>query len=213
MEDIAKKTGKTDAVRKYGDMADLTMRSFNARFWNAEAGCLYDVVSEDRSDATLRPNQILAVSLTHSMLSKERAKSVVGIVGKELFTPFGLRSLSTADSNYRGRYEGDSVARDSSYHQGPVWAWLLGPFIDAYIQVTGNGRKTQTQARAWLHAFSAHLNDAGVGQVSEIFDGDSPHRARGCFAQAWSVAEILRAVVENGLVQKSRKTKKKVAAA
>jgi predicted glycogen debranching enzyme len=207
MEDIAQKVDTSAAARKYSTLADLAQISFNSRFWSEEAGCLYDVVSDDKADSTMRPNQILAVSLTHSMLDKERSKAVVAAVERELFTPFGLRSLSPADSSYRGRYEGDSVARDSSYHQGPVWAWLLGPFIDAYIKVNGNGTKTQAQVRAWLQAFSGHFTEACVGQVSEIFDGDSPHRARGCFAQAWSVAEILRAVVENGLAQQRRKAK------
>jgi predicted glycogen debranching enzyme len=209
MEDIAQKVDTSAAARKYSTLADLAQISFNSRFWSEEAGCLYDDVSDDKADSTMRPNQILAVSLTHSMLDKERSKAVVAAVERELFTPFGLRSLSPADSSYRGRYEGDSVARDSSYHQGPVWAWLLGPFIDAYIKVNGNGTKTQAQAqvRAWLQAFSGHFTEACVGQVSEIFDGDSPHRARGCFAQAWSVAEILRAVVENGLAQQRRKAK------
>ena len=146
----------------------------------------------------MRPNQILAVSLTHSMLSKDRAKAVVDAVERELFTPYGLRSLSPADARYHGRYIGDSVARDSSYHQGPVWAWLLGPFIDAYLKVNGEG--AEAQVREWLQVFSAHLAEAGLGHVSEIFDGDPPHLPRGCFAQAWSVAELLRAIVENGLV-------------
>src|SRR5262249_18354883 len=117
--------------------------------------------------------------------------------------PYGLRSLSVADPRYRGRYEGDSVARDSSYHQGPVWAWLLGPFIDAYLKV--HGKKAQPQVQAWLQLFAGHLTEAGLGQVSEIFDGDAPHRPRGCFAQAWSVAEVLRAIVENGLARESAK--------
>jgi len=151
----------------------------------------------------MRPNQILAASLTYSMLSKDRAKAVVDAVERELFTPYGLRSLSAADARYRGRYVGDSMSRDSSYHQGPVWAWLLGPFIDAYLKI--NGKKAQVQVREWLQVFSGHLTDAGLGHVSEIFDGDFPHLPRGCFAQAWSVAEVLRAVVENGLARKPAK--------
>jgi glycogen debranching enzyme len=153
----------------------------------------------------MRPNQILGVSLTHSMLSDERAKSVVDAVHRELFTPYGLRSLSPRDPRYRGRYEGDSFARDSSYHQGPVWAWLLGPFIDAYIKVNKTGGRAQV--REWLHVISTHLSEAGLGHVSEIFDGDPPHQPRGCFAQAWSVAEILRAVLENGLVRQTTQSK------
>ncbi len=214
MEDIAAKIGIPADAQKYSTLAALAQRSFNELFWNEEASCLCDVVdqrSECKPDRAMRPNQILAVSLTHSMLSKGRAKAVVDAVERDLFTPYGLRSLSPADSRYRGHYKGDSVARDSSYHQGPVWAWLLGPFIDAYFKVNGNGKKVQDQVREWLHIFSGHLTEAGLGHVSEIFDGDSPHHPRGCFAQAWSVAEILRAVVENGVARKPRKAKKAVA--
>jgi predicted glycogen debranching enzyme len=203
MEDIARRTGKSEDATKYSGIADLAKRSFNKLFWNDKAACLYDCVLNDSGDGTMRPNQILAASLTYSMLSKERAKAVVDIVGRELFTPYGLRSLSPADPRYRGHYVGDPVARDSSYHQGPVWAWLLGPFIDAYLKV--NGEKAQIQVREWLQVFSGHLTEAGLGHVSEIFDGDFPHRPRGCFAQAWSVAEVLRAVVENGLARKPAK--------
>jgi predicted glycogen debranching enzyme len=213
MEDIARNIGMPEKARKFSNLAALAKGSFNASFWNDEQGCLFDVVLDDRKDATMRPNQILAVSLTHSMLGKERAKAVVGAVERELFTPYGLRSLSPADPGFRGRYEGDSVARDSAYHQGPVWAWLLGPFIDAYFKVNGKGRKVQAQTREWLQIFSTHLTEAGLGHVSEIFDGDYPHHPRGCFAQAWSVAEILRAVVENGVMTEARKPKGAVAIA
>ena len=147
------------------------------------------------------------------MLSKERAGAVVKAVERDLFTPYGLRSLSPWDSRYSGHYEGDSVARDGSYHQGPVWAWLLGPFIDAYFKVNGNEKKVQDQVREWLRVFSTHLTEAGLGHVSEIFDGDPPHFPRGCFAQAWSVAEVLRVVVESGLGRTVAKTGAAVARA
>jgi glycogen debranching enzyme len=209
MQDIAQKIGSSEDATKYSAIADLAKRSFNELFWNDNAACLYDCVLGDSADATMRPNQVLAVSLKHSMVNKERAKTVVDAVEKDLFTPFGLRSLSVADARYRGRYVGDSVARDSAYHQGPVWAWLLGPFIDAYLKV--NGKKAQFQVQQWLQVFSGHLTEAGLGHVSEIFDGDFPHQPRGCFAQAWSAAEVLRAVVENGLAQKVAKPKTAVA--
>jgi predicted glycogen debranching enzyme len=211
MEDIAHHIRMPASARRFSDLAALAKRSFNALFWNEEHGCLFDVVSEGRRDTTMRPNQILAVSLKYSMLGKERAKAVVDAVERELFTPYGLRSLSPADPGYRGRYEGDSVARDSAYHQGPVWAWLLGPFIDAYFRVNGKGAKPQKQVRKWLQVLSTHVTEAGLGHISEIFDGDSPHHPRGCFAQAWSVGEILRAVVENGVMTEERKSKGSVA--
>jgi predicted glycogen debranching enzyme len=209
MEDIAQKTEMLSDAQTYSRLAEMTQRSFNALFWNEAASCLYDTVVDGKGDSTIRPNQILAVSLMHSMLSKERAKAVVDVVERELLTPYGLRSLSSADARYRGRYEGDPVSRDSSYHQGPVWAWLLGPFIDAYLKVNGNRKKAQEQVRAWLRVFATHLAEAGLGHVSEIFDGDEPHCPRGCFAQAWSVAEVLRAIMENGV--KSSKLKKAAA--
>jgi predicted glycogen debranching enzyme len=197
MEDIARNSGLAADADKYSRLALQTQRSFNALFWNAEASCLYDTVFEGAADAAMRPNQILAVSLRRSMLDQARAKAVVDAVERELFTPYGLRSLSPHDAKFRGRYEGDSFSRDSSYHQGPVWAWLLGPFIDAYLKVNGSGAESRDQVQQWLEVLSGHLLEAGLGHVSEIFDGDPPHHPRGCFAQAWSVAEVLRAVVEN----------------
>jgi glycogen debranching enzyme len=122
---------------------------------------------------------------------------VVQVVERELLTPCGLRTLAPGDPNYHPRYEGDQRSRDSAYHQGTVWPWLLGPFITAYLKVHGRTPQTLAKAAKFLAAFPEHLRTAGLGQISEIFDGDPPHRPRGCIAQAWSVAEILRAVVED----------------
>ncbi|HEX5000349.1 MAG TPA: amylo-alpha-1,6-glucosidase [Terriglobia bacterium] len=199
IQDIARRAGDVADAERYRALADMARRSFNDQFWNEDTGHLYDVVGRESKDGTMRPNQILAVSLCHSMLERRRARAVVDAVERDLFTPYGLRSLAPSDPQYRRRYEGDPVARDSAYHQGPVWAWLLGPFIDAYLKVNGRSRKPMGQARRWLSTMESHLGEEGLGHVSEIFDGDAPHRPRGCFAQAWSVAEILRAVVENGL--------------
>jgi glycogen debranching enzyme len=131
------------------------------------------------------------------MLSLERAKRVVATVQEHLLTPYGLRSLASTDPQYRGHYAGGPAERDGAYHQGTVWAWLLGPFITAYIKVNGGSEVTRAKAQGWLSALPSHLADAGLGHISEIFDGDPPHRPRGCIAQAWSVAEILRAYVED----------------
>lgn len=130
------------------------------------------------------------------MLQPERARSVVRVVERELLTPYGLRSLAPSHPDYRGRYAGDSLSRDGSYHQGTVWAWLIGPFITAYLKVNNRTPESIVQARKWLYAFREHLTNAGLGQISEIFDGDPPHTPRGCIAQAWSVAELLRCEVE-----------------
>ena len=201
MEDLARRFGDGANERRYAGMAGRAKRSFNSLFWNEEAGCLYDVVDGDSRDGSIRPNQIFAVSLPHTMLSREKGKRVVDTVERELLTPVGLRSLAPADPRYIARYEGGPWERDVSYHQGTVWAWLMGPFITAYIKVNGQNSSRANRARAraaeWLTAFQEHLSDAGLGYVSEIFDADHPHTARGCIAQAWSVAELLRAAVED----------------
>jgi predicted glycogen debranching enzyme len=197
MEGLSKQFGRIEDSGRYSTLADRVKASFNAVFWNESARCLYDCILGTEYDASMRPNQILAVSLTHSMLSKDRAKAVVDAVDRDLFTPYGLRTLSPADPRYRGRCEGDVIARDSAYHQGTVWPWLLGPFIDAYLKVYGSRKKAAV--RVWLQVLFGHLSEAGLGHISEIFDGDPPHHPRGCFAQAWSDAELLRTITENDL--------------
>lgn len=193
MEDLAKKFEDKARQKGYAAMAKRAKESFNKLFWNKETKSLYDVIEGETKDALIRPNQIFAVSLHHSMLTKAKAKSVVEFVEKELLTSLGLRSLSASDSQYRPRYEGDPLSRDSAYHQGTVWGWLIGPFITAYIKTGGS----KTTAKGFLEGFKTHLSEAGLGQVSEIFDADPPHTPRGCIAQAWSVAELLRAAVED----------------
>ncbi|HEY0084226.1 MAG TPA: amylo-alpha-1,6-glucosidase, partial [Pyrinomonadaceae bacterium] len=130
------------------------------------------------------------------IMTGHRARAVVATVSRELLTPYGLRSLSPRHPNYRPRYEGDAYARDTSYHQGTIWAWLIGPFVTAHLRAHGRTPASLEQARGYLRAFREHLTQAGVGQISEIFDGDAPHTPRGCIAQAWSVAELLRCELE-----------------
>jgi predicted glycogen debranching enzyme len=196
MEGLAEEFGDKANQKQYKTMAASARKSFNEQFWNEQTGCLYDVVNGDERDASIRPNQVLAISLANSMVSKARAKSILRVVERELLTPRGLRTLSPNDSRYIGRYEGDPRSRDGSYHQGTVWPWLMGPYITAYAKTFGEkaGREFATE---WLRSFDDHLTEACLGQVSEIFDGDPPHTPRGCVAQAWSVAELLRAAVEN----------------
>jgi glycogen debranching enzyme len=162
-------------------------------FWNESEQCLYDVVDEE-SDGSIRPNQIFAISLHHPLITGEKAKSILNVVERELLTPFGLRTLSHKDPRYRGRFEGDMVGRDSAYHQGTVWPWLLGPFISAYTKTYGSDEAVRAKIAAWLEPLRNHLHEGCLGQIGEVFDGDAPHRPGGCFAQAWSVAEILRAL-------------------
>jgi predicted glycogen debranching enzyme len=197
MEGLARAFGFADDERKFAAMAARARESFNGQFWNEEAGCLYDVVDGTARDASLRPNQIFAVSLHHSMLSDERARLVVEAIERELLTPYGLRSLAPSDPQYSGRYGGSPAERDAVYHQGTVWAWLVGPFVTAYLKVHGRTPETLGHARNLLAPLIAHLQEAGLGHVSEIFDGDAPHAPRGAVAQAWSVAELLRALVED----------------
>jgi predicted glycogen debranching enzyme len=197
MEHLAHQFGDEGGETRYAELASRAKRSFNRLFWNEAAGCLYDVVDGDTRDGSIRPNQIFAVSLPHTMLPRERARRVVNVVERELLTPYGLRSLAPTDPHYRGRYEGDPRSRDEAYHEGTVWPWLMGPFITAYVKVNGDNHTARQRATAWLEGFRGYVRDAGLGQVPEIFDGDAPHRPRGCIAQAWSVAELLRATVED----------------
>jgi predicted glycogen debranching enzyme len=197
MEDLAARFADEERRKKYSSMASLASQTFNGMFWNSAAQCLYDVIDGGTPDGAIRPNQILAVSLHHSMLVPERARAVVESVERELLTPVGLRTLSPADSRYRPRYEGNQYSRDSAYHQGTVWPWLLGPFVSAYVRVNGHSTQSRAGARDLLRGIEQHLTEAGLGQISEIFDGDAPHHPRGCFAQAWSVAEVLRALCED----------------
>jgi len=197
MEGLARQYGDAAGQKRYRTMSALTQWSFNRLFWNEKDSCLLDVINGGPPDPSIRPNQIFAVSLQHSMLSQERARLVVEKVREQLLTPFGLRTLAPTDPNYRGRYAGDAVSRDGAYHQGTVWPWLLGPFITAYIRTSGGTEASRCQAAEWLAPLKEHLNENGLQQISEVFDGDSPHHAGGCIAQAWSVAEILRALTED----------------
>jgi predicted glycogen debranching enzyme len=187
------------AAAPWREAAERTRASFNARFWFAEGGHLYDVVDAEGGgdDASFRPNQILAVSLPHPVLARERWAAVVEAVQARLVTPVGLRSLSREHPDYKPSYHGDLRTRDAAYHQGTVWSWLIGPFVDAWLAVhPGDG----AGARALLDGLVAHLGEAGVGTVSEVFDAEPPFTPRGCIAQAWGVAELLRALVRTAAV-------------
>jgi predicted glycogen debranching enzyme len=174
------------------------LESFRSRFWNAAARCLYDVVDADHQagkvDVSVRPNQIFAVGgLPFPLLDGERARTVVEAVEERLWTPIGLRSLAPGEPGYRPRYEGGVRQRDSAYHQGTVWPWLLGPFVEAWVRVRDSTREAKAEARArFLDPLLRHLDEAGLGHVSEIADADPPHTPRGCPFQAWSVGEALR---------------------
>ena len=194
MTDFASKFRDKDGKHLYSGMAKQTKKTFNKEFWNEDEDCLYDLISGDSHDSSVRPNQIFAVSLKHSMLSIFRAKKIVQKIENELFTPVGLRSLSPNDERYRAIYQDSPYERDSAYHQGTGWAWLMGAFITSVQRTYPKGRKSKQYVEKILDGFNEHLETEGIGQISEIFDGDKPHQPRGCFAQAWSVAEILRVI-------------------
>lgn len=198
MSDLASMFGDNTACARYRAMADRARKRFIQIFWNESAGCLYDGIGEDGApDASIRPNQIFAVSLPFPLLTGDQALHVVDMVEWELLTPYGLRTLSPRDPNYKGRYDGGPRKRDAAYHQGAAWPWLLGPFLTGYAKVHGNSEESRERAGRFLDPLRAHLFEAGLGQISEVFDGDAPHRPSGCFAQAWSVAETLRTYVED----------------
>ncbi len=196
LQAMAEEFGDPERASRCASIASKAAQSFNAVFWNEEAGCLYDVIQGDTRDQSIRPNQVFAISLAYPILAHDKMHSVLEVVERELLTPVGLRSLARGDSQYRPTYEGGPFERDSAYHQGTVWPWLLGPFLSAYLRVRGHRPAARERAAGWLRAIEAHLEDAGLGQVSEIFDADPPHRPRGCIAQAWSVAELLRVALE-----------------
>lgn len=190
MEGLAEEFDDSSGSEKYRTTASLVKESFNGIFWNEDDQCLFDVVENKFQDRSIRPNQIFAVGLFHPVLDgRGHARKVVSRVERDLLTPFGLRSLTSTDPRYRGRYKGSPYERDSSYHQGPVWGWLIGPFIDAFARVFP---ERVGEIPILLSGFERHLYEAGIGQISEIFEGDEPHTPRGCPAQAWSVAEVLR---------------------
>jgi len=188
-----RENGDDASAQTYEKHAERARVSFNDRFWYSEGGYLYDVVDVDggdKNDPSCRPNQLFAISLDHPVLDPKHWKSVVEVVEKKLVTPVGLRTLSPDSPDYKPIYAGDLRSRDGAYHQGTVWAWLIGPFIDSWLKVYPLDRAT---ARKFLETFPVHLSDNGVGTISEVFDASEPHFAGGCIAQAWSVAEVLRA--------------------
>jgi len=196
MSDLATEFADAARARQFAEMSIIARESFNGQFWNIAEECLFDVVGDDGNDASIRPNQIFAVSLHHSMLVSARAKRIVDRVQRDLLTPFGLRSLAADDPQYAGIYIGTPFQRDSSYHQGTVWGWLIGPFIEAYRKVHSTGRSLDKEAQKFtddlIRGFRDHLSVAMLGQAAEIFDGNEPHAPRGAAAQAWSIAELLR---------------------
>lgn len=197
----AERLGDHARADRWKRLADACRRRFNERFWNGNAGCLYDVVDPDfedgGEDAAFRPNQLFAISLTHPVLDESRWASVVALCEKELWTPIGMRTLAPDHPAYRPTYDGDLEFRDTAYHQGTVWPWPLGPFITAYVKAHGATPEARQAARKFLDGLYEHLRHDGIGSVCEVADAEPPHRPAGCPWQAWSVAEPLRVLCED----------------
>jgi glycogen debranching enzyme len=174
-------------------LAERAQASFNQRFWFADGGYLFDIIDgEQGDDASLRPNQIFTIALQFPMLAHHYWRPVLETVSEKLLTPVGLRTLAPGHKDFKSRYDGDLRARDAAYHQGTVWPWLIGYFLDAWRRLTPTDDE---RVRTFLHGFDDALRVAGVGTLSEIFDAEAPYTARGCIAQAWSVAEVLRSML------------------
>jgi predicted glycogen debranching enzyme len=191
-------------VSQFETLAAGVASNYESAFWNPETNCLFDLLYRDEAgiqvkDPAIRPNQIFAVSLPYTMLSPEKEKAIVDIVEKELLTPFGLRTLSRDHPLYKGQYHGDAITRDTAYHNGTAWPWLIGSYVRAYMKVHNYSEESVENIRVLLEGFDTQLETAGIGSISEVFDGDYPHAPGGCIAQAWSVAEVLRAYVEDVL--------------
>lgn len=196
LSDLARIHEDPETVKLCAPWIEKIQQHFQSKFWNPQKECLYDVIdvvdTDHQKDDSVRPNQIFAVSLPRDLLDAETARKVLLTVRRQLLTPFGLRSLSPEDAKYQGIYRGDSAHRDGAYHQGTVWPWLLGPFLSAYLKTNHHSEQAKSQTREWIQPLLEHLDSACNGTISEIFDGNAPHTPRGCPAQAWSVAEILR---------------------
>jgi predicted glycogen debranching enzyme len=195
LAELEKRCGDADEAKRRAREAKRAQKSFEEAFWNEASGTLFDGIEGERRDEALRPNQVIALSLPFPLLPKPKAARILEAVERELYTPVGLRSLAPGDPAYHPQYAGDPFERELAYHQGTVWSWLLGPYLTALARVHGAaGRKKGLVA---IEALRPCLAEAGVGSLSEVFDGDAPHAPRGCIARAWSVAEVLRAWVED----------------
>lgn len=190
-------TGIFDKKDEYSELAEQVRQNFLLLFWNEEKQCLYDVVDGAEKDGCVRPNQIIAVSLPYSALPQKLAQAVVERVFDELYAVYGFRSLSPQEQQFQGHYGGDQYYRDGAYHQGTAWSWLLGHFVTAYRKAFNYSPESLLTVRLLLAPMRDHLRDHGIGTISEIFDGEYPFTPRGCFAQAWGVAEVLRCYLED----------------
>ncbi|UCH31548.1 MAG: glycogen debranching enzyme family protein [Candidatus Bathyarchaeota archaeon] len=204
MELLATYFKHDDLTEKYQKLAEDAKTSFLREFWNPDRNYLFDVIKNEYKDASLRPNQVLAVSLDFSMLDKEKQTAIVSTVHEHLWTIYGLRTLSTRNPKYHGKYSGNWIERNNAYHNGTAWAWLIGPFVTAYLRTKDYDAEWRKYAfQKFLQPlFGDHILNAGIGTVSEVFDGNYPHSPSGCISQAWSIAEPLRAYIEDVIFER-----------
>jgi predicted glycogen debranching enzyme len=203
---LASKLGGANA-REWEDLAQIVRASFNSRFWNPSTNCCYDVIAEDGLDTSVRPNQIFAISLPHPVLSADRHKAVIAKIVEELLTPKGIRTLGRREAGYRGNYAGNIVSRDGAQHQGSVYPWLVGPLATAYLKTYGRSQETTAKVMQWIEPCLDYMDTTGLGQLCELFDGDSPHAARGAMASALGAAEMLRTYVRDVMGVSTLRTK------
>jgi predicted glycogen debranching enzyme len=188
--EAAKHAKDVDFINEWKDIPALIKKSFNDTFWNDKKGYLADYVNGDYKDWSVRPNMVFATSLPYSPLNDDRKKSILDVVQRELLTPKGLRTLAPNHPDYKGLYEGGQAERDSAYHQGTVWPWLLGHFVEGYLKI--HEMSGLSLCEELYKGFEEDMRNYGIGTIPEIYDGDPPHRPKGAISQAWSVAEILR---------------------
>jgi predicted glycogen debranching enzyme len=186
--------GISEAARALAEEAQEVLAAFQTKFWNAERECLFDVVTDAGPDASLRPNQLFALALPYRLLEPERAQKVMQVIEKELLTPAGIRTLERSDPRYRARFVGNMAARDSAYHQGTVWPWLMGPFVSAYLYAFGRSDESVNYCQRAIESVLAEMAEYGLGSIGEVADADPPHRPGGCPAQLWSVAQLVLAL-------------------
>jgi glycogen debranching enzyme len=210
MQLLANHFSQKRKAKKYSSIAEKTKVSFIEKFWNSEKACLFDVIGPEGSDCSLRPNQIVVAALDYSLIDEEHTKCVVETVWRKLWGTYGLRTLGNDDSRYVGRYLGDRFRRDYAYHNGTVWPWLIGPFVTAFLKVRHYEEKWRVFAlKNFLQPlFLEETFEAGLGTISEIFDGDFPHKSTGCISQAWSIAEPLRTYVEDIMLRRPKHEEK-----
>jgi glycogen debranching enzyme len=192
MRDLADKYEESKLKDWYQRQAEKTRQGFLDLFWNERENLCFDRVEDHFRDPVFRPNQLLTIALPHPLLEGEHAKLMLARLRAELYTTFGFRTLSPGDENYRGTYSGDMLSREGATYQGTVWPWLFGAYADALRNLYGDIDQVRDELRRLLKPFEEHLLEAGLGTISEMFDGDAPHLSRGCFARAWNVSEILR---------------------